>query len=83
MLERIAAGAGLVPASAFDHRWAFHYPDDQTLARAMLAAGTSRPGRAEQLLALRAAIVEALAPHRTAEGAYRLENEWHYLVARA
>ena len=36
----------------------------------------------EQVPALRAAILEALAPHRTAEGAYRLENEWHHLVAR-
>jgi hypothetical protein len=29
------------------------------------------------------AIVEALAPYRTRAGGYRLENEWHYLVARA
>jgi hypothetical protein len=81
VLERVAAGAGLEPVSEFDHRWAFHCPDDQTLARAMLAAGglADRAGP-EQAPALRAAILEALAPHRTGEGANRLENEWHYLA---
>ena len=28
-------------------------------------------------------LVDALAHRRDAGGAYRLENEWHYLVARA
>jgi hypothetical protein len=32
---------------------------------------------------VRQAIVEALAPHRAPDGSYRLENEWHYVVARA
>lgn len=30
---------------------------------------------------VRAAIVAALAPFRTNDGGYRLENEWHYLIA--
>jgi hypothetical protein len=33
--------------------------------------------------AARAAIVEALAAHRSPEGSYRIANEWHTLVARA
>jgi hypothetical protein len=32
---------------------------------------------------VRKAIVDALAHHRTASRSYELENEWHYLVARA
>jgi hypothetical protein len=28
-------------------------------------------------------IVAALAPYRTPQGGFRLENEWHYVVARA
>jgi hypothetical protein len=32
---------------------------------------------------VRRALVDALAPYRTADGGYRLENEWHYLVALA
>jgi hypothetical protein len=30
--------------------------------------------------AIRAQIVEVLSPYRTAEGGYRLHNEFHYLV---
>ncbi len=33
--------------------------------------------------AVRTAIVESLAPYRTPSGDYRLENEWHYLIASA
>jgi hypothetical protein len=32
---------------------------------------------------LERAIVEAVAPYRTSDGRYRLDNEWHFLVARA
>jgi hypothetical protein len=32
---------------------------------------------------VRERIVEALEPHRTPEGGYRLPNEFHFLVARA
>jgi hypothetical protein len=32
---------------------------------------------------VRAAIVEGLAPYRTRAGGYRLENEFHFLIARA
>jgi hypothetical protein len=50
----------------------------------MLAAGgiveVVGPSREE---AVRTAIIEALAPYRTPTGGYRLENEWHYLLASA
>jgi hypothetical protein len=32
---------------------------------------------------VRREIVEALAPYRQADGSYRLENQFHYLIARA
>jgi hypothetical protein len=32
---------------------------------------------------VKAAIIEGLAPHRTTAGGYRLENEFHFLIARA
>jgi hypothetical protein len=32
---------------------------------------------------VRRAILAALAPYRAPDGGYRLENEWHHLVARA
>jgi SAM-dependent methyltransferase len=84
VLEGIASAAGLVPEEAFDTAWAFVYPDEDALGRGMLAAGgigkVVGPGNEQ---AVRRAIVEALAPHRAPDGSYRLENEWHYLVARA
>jgi SAM-dependent methyltransferase len=84
VLEELAREAGLTPESAFDISWAYEYPDDAQLARAMLApAGVAElvgPAREREVAA---GIVRALAPHRNAEGAYRLENEFHFLVARA
>jgi hypothetical protein len=50
----------------------------------MLAAGGIAelvgPSREEEL---RTAILEALAPHRTPSGGYRLEDEWQYRIASA
>jgi len=84
VLEEIATAAGLTPDVAFDTAWAYEYPDDDALARAMLAPGLvveairfagGRP--------IGEAILDALAPYRTADGGYRLQNEWHYLLARS
>jgi hypothetical protein len=84
VLEAIAAEAGLTPESAFDATWAFEYPDEDVLVRAMLApAGIAELVGPERQSEVGAAIVEKLAPNRTADGGYRLENEWHYLIARA
>ena len=83
VLEGIATEAGLTPERAFDTSWAFEYPDEEALARGMLApAGIAKlVGPREEAVAQ--AIVEALEPNRTPSGGYRLENEWHYLVVRA
>jgi SAM-dependent methyltransferase len=84
LLEGMATAAGLTPGEAFDVSWAFAFPDEDTLARAMLS-----PGLMVELMEvvgeapLREAIVAGLAPFRTPEGGYRLQNEWHVLIARA
>jgi SAM-dependent methyltransferase len=84
VLEAIAAAAGLAPEAAFDVVWAYEYPDRETLARAMVApAGIATLAGPEREPALREAVVDALAPFRTASGGYRLENEFHILIARA
>lgn len=84
VLEDLAAQAGLTPESAFDTSWAYEYPEEHTLCRALLApAGLAvlvGPSREE---AFKDALVEGLAPYRTPAGGYRLENEFHYLIARA
>jgi SAM-dependent methyltransferase len=84
VLEQLATAAGLTPDGAYDVSWAYEYPDADAMSRAMVAAGgISVAVGPEREDALRAALVEALAPFRGAEGAYRLANEWHGLVARA
>ena len=84
VLEAMAIEAGLTPENTFDTSWACVYPDDETLGRAMVApAGIAElvgPSREDEL---RAAIVEGLAPYRTDDGTYRLENEYRFLIARA
>ena len=83
-LEGVASAAGLTPSEAFDVSWAYVYEDDEALLRGMLSAGgigeAAGPAREPDL---EAALLEALAPFRTARGGYRLENEWHTLVATA
>jgi hypothetical protein len=49
----------------------------------LAAAGLAEPAGPGHVDALRAAIVDALAAHRASDGGYRLQNEFHYLVARA
>jgi SAM-dependent methyltransferase len=84
VLEQIAAAAGLRPRSAFEFGFASEYPDPQTLGRLMMApAGIARLVGPESEASVRAQIVAALAPYRTAGGGYRLHNEFRYLIADA
>jgi SAM-dependent methyltransferase len=84
VLEEMAERAGLEPDSAFDTSWGFEYPDDETLRRALVApagiAALVGPEREEEV---GNAIAAGLAPYRRVDGRYRLENEYHYLIARA
>jgi SAM-dependent methyltransferase len=84
VLEGLAAQAGLVPERAFDLQWAYEYADEAELTRGMMSAGGfGAIAGGDRQDAARASIVEALAVCRTPEGSYRLDNEWHYLIARA
>ena len=83
-LEALAIEAGLKPETVFETSWAYTYPDEETLGRALIApAGVAILVGPEREEAIKAAIVEGLAEHRTAEGGYRLDNEYHYLIASA
>ncbi len=84
LLRTLAEQAGLTPESEFDTTWAFEYPDGETLGRALVAvAGLATIAGPEREHELQAAIVDGLAPYRRDDGSYRLENEYHYLIARA
>jgi SAM-dependent methyltransferase len=84
VLEEIATRAGLTPESTFDAAWAYEYPDEDTLRRALVApAGIAvlvGPSHEEHV---KDAIVARLASRRGADGRYRLHSEFHCLIARA
>ena len=83
-LEALATQAGLTPKSEFDASWVLEYPAAETLGRALVAvAGLTLLAGPEHEQELKTAIVDGLAPYRTADGSYRLSNEFHYLVASA
>lgn len=83
VLEELAAAADLDPQEAFDLRWAYEYPDEATLGRLLLSVGGIAVLAAAHLEEVRAQIVASLAPYRREDGSYRLESEFHFLVARA
>jgi SAM-dependent methyltransferase len=84
VLEGIATEAGLRSETAFDTSWAFRFPNDDAMACGLMSAGpiAAAVGSVGEE-PVRSALIEGLAPYRTESGGYRLENEWHYLVARA
>jgi ubiquinone/menaquinone biosynthesis C-methylase UbiE len=84
VLESIAEDAGLAAEASFDLRTAYEFPDERTLIDRMLSpGGVTEAIRHSGEQAVADAIVGALAPHRQPGGGYRLENEWHYMLARA
>jgi SAM-dependent methyltransferase len=84
ILEDLATRAGLTPEQAFDLTWAYQYPDDETLGRAMMApAGIATLVGPEREHEVTSAIIKGLARYRTPDGNYRLQNEFHFLITRA
>jgi SAM-dependent methyltransferase len=83
-LEALVVEAGLTPVTGFTTSWAYSFPDEETLARALVApAGLAvlvGPEREEEV---KAAIVDGLAHFRTPDGGYQLDNEYRYVIARA
>jgi SAM-dependent methyltransferase len=84
VLEALVVQAGLRPEMEFDATWAFEYPDEESLGRALVAvAGLATLVGADRELELKTAIVDGLAPYRSVDGTYRLSNDYHYVIARA
>jgi SAM-dependent methyltransferase len=84
VLEAAASGAGLASEEVFYVAFPLDYEDERTLLRTMLSAGAVVEAvEAHGERAVAAAILEALEPFRGRDGGYRLESEWHTLVARA
>ncbi|MFL5829839.1 MAG: class I SAM-dependent methyltransferase [Solirubrobacteraceae bacterium] len=84
VLEDIASAAGLSPEAAFNLTWAFQFPDEGTMTRALAApAGLAVLIGPERAPEFRRALIEGLAAYRQPDGSYRLNNQYHYLIARA
>jgi SAM-dependent methyltransferase len=84
LLRDLAEQAGLEPREEFTSTWAFEFPDEEALARALVAvAGLAVIAGPEREQELKQAIVDALASFRRSDGSYRLSNEYRYLVAAA
>lgn len=82
VLEELAARAGLTPDTTFDVSWALEYPDRDTLGRAMVAVAGINILVGEREDDVKDAIAEGLAAYRTPAGGYRLDNEYHFVIAR-
>ena len=83
VLEDLAVQAGLIPDAAFDDHFAYEYADEESMSRAMLSAGGFGAIVGDRQDEARAAVLEALAVCRTPVCGYRIENDWHFLIARA
>jgi len=82
-LEGLAVAAGLTPTETFDVSWAYVYADQDALTRSMLSAGGVGDTAAAREGEVQRALIDVLEPFRTEAGGYRLENTWHFLIARA
>jgi SAM-dependent methyltransferase len=83
LLEGLASAAGLTPTTAFDVSWPYVYEDDDALVRSLLSAASVGDAAGAREPEVGKALIDVLSPYRTADGGYRLENEWHYLIATA
>ena len=84
VLEELASQAGLEPEAAFDSSWAFVFPDEATMQRAPIApAGLAMLVGPEREDKVKEALSASLARYRDPDDGYRLQNEFHFLIARA
>jgi len=83
-LRAVATQADLAPEEEFEAAWAFEFPDDETLACSLVAvAGLATLVGPEREDELKRALVEGLGEYRRADGSFRLENEYRFLIARS
>jgi SAM-dependent methyltransferase len=83
-LKALAFEAGLAPGEVVDVECPWIYPSLDIALRAMLSAGPAeRAIRNSSMDRARDAIADAITPYRQPSGAYRLNNKFRYLVARA
>lgn len=83
-LEALAERASLKPMADGYIEVTFEYPDETALLKGNNSNGpVVLAERTSGEAVVRTAVRDALAPFRTASGAYRIETEWRYVTARA
>lgn len=83
-LEEFTAHGGLTPGERREVLCVWSFPDDETLLRALKSTGfavRAIDSAGEQNVT--EAVLEAVAPYRTSEAGYHLENVFTYLIAHA
>ncbi len=83
--EAIVAEAGLLPRSTFDLSWAYEYADEDELSARHALARRSRRRWSGRSARTRSGggSSRRLRSFQTREGGYRLENEFHVVIAAA
>jgi SAM-dependent methyltransferase len=82
-LRSLAADAGFDVEIVADASGPFSYPSEEIAMRALLSSGpaVSIVHHAGER-AVAAAILEGIAPYRKADGSYRFENTWRFVIGR-
>jgi SAM-dependent methyltransferase len=81
-LRALAEQAGLRVSEEADVACPFIFADEATLVRGLLSAGpAARAISAAGEDAVRADVVASIAPYRTADGGYILQNKFRYVIA--
>lgn len=83
-LEELVGKAGLKPEGAHTVTTTMSFPDEQTMVRGLIASGVAeRALRHSGEAAVAQGVMQSSAPFRQADGSYRFNNEWRFLVSRA
>jgi SAM-dependent methyltransferase len=83
-VEEAIAEAGLNVRESGDGHSTFEFPDTTTMLRQMTAAGGMvRVARAVGEDVVRRTLLDVMERFQTPVGGYRLENEWHFVIAVA
>lgn len=83
-IEEFAVKGGLTPGERHEVLCVWAYPDEDTLLRALKSTGFAvKAAESAGEEKVTEAVLEAVAPYRTSDGGYRLENVFTYLVANA
>ena len=83
-LEAFCAHAGLTACGRREVPCVWSFPDDETLLKAFTSTGLAvRAIDSAGEDAVAEAVLDAVAPYRTIDAGYRLENKFTYVIARA